>query len=238
MKCRGYIDLSLGILSLVVLSVSFGATAHADRFTSPNYTIDASTTGSSLSGAQSSTNYQLVSSGGESVIGNAASGSYKLGQGYVSQLDQSLQLSVAPSTINIGAVTPGVSNTATFAASILTDAPGYTLSVNQDGDLQSGANTIPAVAGSIASPLAWSEGSTKGLGFSLVSTTATAIPGKWSSGDAYAAFPSSSTAFYTRTGYTGGSTDTLNMRVRLDTTSAQVAGNYTNTVTWIGTTTP
>ena len=229
--------ISIGLLGC------FGALAiaqpvFADRFTSPSYTIDASSTGSSLSGTQGSTNYSLVSSGGESVIGNATGGSYKLGQGYVAQLEQSMQLSLSPSTLNFGTITPGVSGTVNFTASILTDAPGYSLSVNQNNNLTNGGNTIPAVSGSIASPVTWSEGTTKGLGFSLVSTNATALPGKWSSGAAFAAFPGSSTEFYTRTGYNGGATDTVDMRIRLDVDNSQVSGAYTNTATWTGTITP
>lgn len=225
-------------LSLLVVPVFFVSTVQADRFTSPSYTIDASSVGSSLSGTQNSTNYSLVGSGGESVIGNAASGSYKISQGYVAQLEQSIQLSLSPSTLNLGTITPGVSGTVNFTASILTDAPGYTLSVNQDNNLTKGGDTIPAVSGSIASPVTWTEGTTKGLGFSLVSTNATAIPGKWSAGGAFAAFPGTSTAFYTRTGYTGGATDTLDMRVRLDVANTQPSGAYTNIATWVGTTTP
>ena len=226
------------VLSFLTVPFLFVGSASADRFTSPSYTIDASAVGNSISGPQTSTNYSLVSSGGESVIGNAAGGSYKLGEGYVTQLEQSLQLSLSPTTLAIGTVTPGVSNSVDFAANILTDAPGYTLSVNQDGNMTSGGNTIPGVSGSIASPVTWSEGSTKGLGFSLVSTTATAIPAKWNAGASFAAFPGSSTTFYTRTGLSGGTSDTLNMRVRLDVANSQPTGAYSNTVTWMGTTTP
>lgn len=224
----------LGVLSVMLLAQP----VFADRFTSTNYTIDASSTGDSLAGGQTSTNYQLVSTGGESVVGNASSGSYKLGQGYVAQLEQSIQLSLSPTTINIGTVTPGTSNNSSVTASVITDAPGYTLSVSQDHNLQSGAYTISPVSGSIASPVAWVEGTTKGLGFTLVSTSATAIPGTWNSGNSYAAFPGTDTAFYTRTGYSGGSTDTLTMRVKLDVPPSQEAASYSNTVTWVGTTTP
>lgn len=224
----------LGCLSALVMAQP----VFADRFTSPSYTIDASSVGSSVSGTQGSTSYSLVSSGGESVIGNAAGGSYKLGQGYVAQLEQSMELSISPTSLNFGTITPGVSDTVDFTASIRTDAAGYTLSINQNNNLTSGGNTIPAVSGSIASPVTWAEGTTKGLGFSLVSTNATALPGKWSAGAAYAAFPDTSTAFYTRTGYSGGSTDTLDIRVRLDVANTQATGAYTNTATWVGTTTP
>lgn len=227
----------VGILGTACV-LSFAQPVFANRFTSPSYTIDISSTGDSLAGAIGSPNYQLVSTGGESVVGNAASGSYKLSQGYTSQLEQSIQLSLSPTTINLGSFTPGTSTAATVTASTITDAPGYGLSVSQDHDLQSGAYTIAPVSGSIASPATWVEGTTKGLGFTLVSTNATAIPGTWSSGNAYAAFPGAGTTFYTRTGYSGGNTDTLTMRVKLDVASSQQAASYSNTVTWVGTTTP
>jgi hypothetical protein len=449
MKRTGYPSLIWGVLSLIVLSVTFGATAHADTFNSTNFTIDASTVGNSVGGAQSSSNYQLVSSGGDSVIGNGASGSYKLGEGYVAQLDKSLQLTVQPSglighysfdqgtgtqaldesvnsnpalfqgtptwatgklngglsgfsaanylkadysstynvanltvcswlnltasssnpvavgrslgtpdtdgmwllgfnggstprvrmyangihstlasnaavgtgtwnqvcftyggadlilyvngietnrvTLNdpmdsftqaltigvvsngsqplngivdevklysriltareveaeydaqvagfpsglsLNAVTPGVSQTSEFDVISQTDAPGYNLSINQNQNLTSGGNSISAVSGSIASPVTWSEGTTKGLGFTLFGTNATAIPGSWSSGNAYAALPGSATSFYTRTGFTAGAKDVLNMRLRLDVNSSQPSGDYTNQMTITGTMTP
>lgn len=444
----------------MALPFLFGATVSADRFTSPNYTIDASGVGNSLSGPQSSTNYSLTSSGGESVIGNGAGGSYKISQGYVAQLEQALQLTVQPgglglyapmdegagtavhdnsintavgsfvnspswttgkiggaltiSTVNavefpksaavtptsaitleawikptnvnatgsqkiisstqsggitlfltgtaadicattkvcfairIGAgyqiveaaktyvpddtwthlvgtyngsvmklyingiergstttsgsisynataplcigiepdatscasgsyftgiidevklfsrgltakealaeytaqdaglaaglslnnLTPGVSQTATFDAAVQTDAPGYSLSINQNQNLTSGGNTISAISGSIGTPVTWTEGTTKGLGFTLYGTNATAIPGKWSSGGAYAALPNSATSFYTRTGFTAGSKDVLNMRLRLDTPTSQATGDYSNQMTLTGTMTP
>lgn len=140
--------------------------------------------------------------------------------------------------LSLATITAGSSQTDDFDAVMQTDAPGYTLAVNQNQNLTSGGNSIPAVSGSIASPVTWSEGSTKGLGFTLVSTTATAIPGSWSSGNAYAAFPGSATTFYTRTGYTGGAKDKLTMRLRADVAASQAVGDYSNTVTWTGTVTP
>lgn len=142
------------------------------------------------------------------------------------------------SGVSLNTITPGASQTAALDAIILTDAPDYTLSVNQNQNLTSGSNTIPAVSGSIASPITWSEGSTKGLGFTLYGTTATALPGKWSSGGAYAAFPNSSTSFYDRSGFTSGAKDVLNIRLRADAATSQATGDYTNTITWTGTMTP
>lgn len=224
---------------LAFVTILFSETTSADRFQSTNYTIDASAVGNSFAGPQSSTSYQLTSSGGESVIGNGTSGSYKMTQGYVAQLEESIQLTISTNTIAVGTITPNTSNTVNFSTSVITDAPGYTLYVNQNNDLtKTGGATIPAVSGSIGTPVAWAEGTTKGLGFSMVSTNATALPGKWNAGSSYAAFPNASTSFYTRTGQSGGSTDTHNMRVRLDVAISQQSGNYTNTLTWIGTTTP
>ena len=232
-----HVRVAAGVLSALGVLL-FSSPTFADRFSSPSYTIDASGVGNSLSGGQTSTNYQLTSAGGESVIGNATGGSYKLGQGYVAQLEQSIQLSLSPTTISLGNITPGTSSNATVTASVITDAPDYTLAVNQNNNLTSGGNTIAAVSGSIASPVTWVEGTTKGLGFTLVSTNATAIPGTWSSGNAYAAFPGTSTTFYTRNGFSGGATDTLTMRVKIDVPTSQVPATYTNTVTWVGTTIP
>ena len=143
-----------------------------------------------------------------------------------------------PAGLALGAITPGVSQTSAFDSIVQTSAGGYTLAINQNNNLTSGGNTIPAVSGSIASPVTWSEGSTKGLGFTLYGTNATAIPGSWGSGGAYAALPASATSFYTRSNYTGGAKDVLNMRLRLDTQTSQATGNYTNQMTITGTMTP
>jgi len=135
-------------------------------------------------------------------------------------------------------VTPGQSQTSSFDTVIQTSSPGYTLAINQNNNLTDGSNLIASVSGSIASPVSWSEGSTKGLGFTLYGTNATAIPGTWNSGNSYAALPFFPTTFYTRTGSTGGAKDVLNMRMRLDVPSSQVAGDYTNQITITGTMTP
>lgn len=143
------------------------------------------------------------------------------------------------SGLSLGTITPGTSNAVLSDIIVQTDAGGYTLAISQDHDLTSGANTIPSVSGSIASPAAWTEGTTKGLGFTLTATNATAIPGIWSSGASYAAFPGTGTTFYTRTGQPT-SIDYLTMRVRADVDTTQVSSStpYTNTITVTGTTTP
>lgn len=143
-----------------------------------------------------------------------------------------------PTGLSLNTLTPGASQTAEFDAIVQTDAPGYDLLIHQDHDLQFGIHTIAPVSGSITTPATWSEGTTKGFGFTLYGTTATAIPGKWSSGSAYAAVPGATTSFYARTGYTGGGKDVLNLRFRSDVATTQPSGFYTNMVTITGTMTP
>lgn len=143
-----------------------------------------------------------------------------------------------PSGLSLNTITPGASNTAPYDAIVQTDTSGYNLAVNQNQDLTKGSDTIPAVSGSIASPVAWAEGTTKGLGFTLYGTNATAIPGKWNSGSSYAAFPGTATTYYTRSGYTAGAKDYLNMRLRLDVAMSQISGTYTNTITTTATGNP
>lgn len=223
-----------------VATLSFvGATSvYADSMSSPSYKIDTSIA-APFGGQLGSSNYKMVVGGGEALTGSGSSASYKLGHGYVAQLQQSIQLNLTTASIALGTLTPGVSKTGAVSAQILTDAPSYSLSIAQNNNLTSGANTIPAIAsGSIASPVAWVEGTTKGLGFTL--TSAPALPGKWgSSGNyGYAAFPSSTTTLYTRSGYTGGAQDTVALQPRVDITPSQLVGNYTNTVTITATTIP
>jgi hypothetical protein len=144
-----------------------------------------------------------------------------------------------PSGVSLGTITAGASKAALVDVITQTDAGGYALAVSQDHDLTDGTYSISPVSGNIAAPVAWSEGSTKGLGFSLTATNATAIPGLWNSGNSYAAFPSSATTFYSRTGVQS-SIDYLTMRFRADVPTTQVTSGvaYSNTVTVTGTMAP
>lgn len=231
----GYYFLGVGILFASVLT---SAAVSANRMTSPSYAIDTSVA-AAFGGQSSSTNYKMVSGLSEAINGSSASSSYKLGQGYVAQLEQSIQLSLSTASIALNTITPGVSKTGSVSAQVLTDAPSYSLSVAQSNDLKSGVNTIPAITGgTIASPSAWTEGTTKGLGLTM--TAAPSLPAKWGTAGAYkyAAIPSSTTTLYTRSGYTGGTQDTVTMQPRVDITPTQAVGNYTNTMTVTVTTIP
>lgn len=134
-----------------------------------------------------------------------------------------------------GALTSGSAMSLADAV-VRTNVSDYGLSIQQDHDLQSGANTIAPVSGSIASPAAWNEGTTKGLGFTLWG--APTLDSKWGSGFNYAALPSSATTFYSAVGHATNVIDVINVRLRLDVPTNQVAGAYSNTITYTGTTLP
>jgi len=140
-----------------------------------------------------------------------------------------------PSGFTLGALS-GSSVTSLGDAIVRTNATNYSISAQQDHDLQAGSNTIPAIGGSITTPLTWSEGTTKGLGFTV--TSAPIIDSKWGSGSKYAAFPLTTTAFYNGTGHVDGTVDTISMQTRLDVQSAQASGAYSNSVLYTGTTLP
>lgn len=144
------------------------------------------------------------------------------------------------SGISLGTIIPGVSNTTQGDIVVLTDASGYNLAISQNGNLTNGTDIISAISGgTIAAPAAWSEGTTKGLGFTLQATNATAIPGKWAAGANYAAFPGAATTFYTRSG-SQSAKDYITLKWRVDVPSNQPATTtpYSNIVTVTGTYSP
>jgi hypothetical protein len=145
------------------------------------------------------------------------------------------QNSGTPTGLTLGALT-GPSATSTADVIVRTNSAAYGLSVQQDHDLQSGANTIPAVNGSIATPTTWAEGVTEGFGFTV--TGAPTLDAKWGTGSKYAAFPSSVTTFYNSTNHNSAQVDVVNLQMRLDVGSAQVSGAYANAVIYTGTTLP
>jgi hypothetical protein len=145
------------------------------------------------------------------------------------------QNSGTPTGLTLGALT-GPSATSTADAIVRTNSAAYGLSVQQDHDLQSGANTIPAVGGSIAAPMTWAEGVTEGFGFTV--TGAPTLDAKWGTGSKYAAFPSSVTSFYNTASHNSAQVDVVNLQMRLDVSNAQTSGAYANTIVYTGTTLP
>jgi hypothetical protein len=78
---------------LLVLTVP--ALASADLLQSSHFRLDPNV-GSSVGGTSSSASYGLQDAGGEAVVGAGSSQSYKLTQGYISHLQNSIQISVVP----------------------------------------------------------------------------------------------------------------------------------------------
>ncbi len=217
---------SLGLLACTP------AVAAAFSATSPDYRLDDATL-NSFGGTATSPDYELTSSGGEPFIGPGVSESYKFNAGYVASLEHSITLTLDSTTKTIPEVDPGTSETATTTVSVYTDAAGYTLSVRQDHDLThaDGSTTIPGVSGTIASPAAWSEGATEGLGFTL--TSGTSLDPKWGTSPNfnYAAFPESNTVIHNKPDYLNAYDDTV-VQYRLDVSPTQLPGSYSNNVTF------
>jgi hypothetical protein len=140
----------------------------------------------------------------------------------------------------IPAITAGVSQTALTDIVVRTDAGGYNLGINQDHNLThtDTSTTIAAISGSIASPAAWSEGTTKGLGFTV--TAGSGIEGKWGTSPNfdYAAIPGTATIFHSRNGLLGGTPETNTVQFRLDVAGSQKSGSYSNTATFTATIIP
>jgi len=82
------------VLAFILLLVPFAVHAN-ERLESPNYILDPNVA-NSFGGLSESDSYSLVDSGGEAAIGLGTSGSYKLSSGYISQLQQSIELNVLP----------------------------------------------------------------------------------------------------------------------------------------------
>ncbi len=139
---------------------------------------------------------------------------------------------------SFGTVVPGISETKDLNTMVQTDASAYQLAISQSRDLTANTKTIDPISGSVSSPVTWSEGFTKGLGFSVLGASANAPDSRWQSGGAYAALPLTATDFYSRSGLTGGQKDTIDIRLRLDTPSSQPDGQYSNTMTITGTMLP
>lgn len=139
------------------------------------------------------------------------------------------------SGVALGTLTPNASNATLVDAIVDTNTESYSLAISQDKNLTSQMSTIPAISSTITSPSAWAEGSTKGLGFSLVSANAQAIDTKWNAGSSYAAIPGTATTVYNRSGNQHPAKDTLTMRLRADVAASQPMGAYSNVVTMTGT---
>jgi hypothetical protein len=88
--------IGISVLGALVTVLLLGVSdATADRLTSPNYQIDSNLDGS-FGGTTGSSSYKMTATGGESIVGNGASGSYMLDRRVVGTGVESMQLAVQP----------------------------------------------------------------------------------------------------------------------------------------------
>ncbi len=228
----------LAVFAALLGSLAVAGSVKAFSASSTNYTINDAAI-NSFGGSASSTNYSLTDSGGEPFIGQGSSTNYRLNAGYVAQLEQSISLSLNALSVTIPTVTPGTSQNATTVVSVQTDAAGYLLAVRTDQLLTrtTDTTTISAVSGTIASPAAWVEGTTKGFGFTI--SAGTSVESKWGTNPNYnyAAFPFSDTTIHDKPNYQNAA-DATTIQYRLDVNATQPAGTYRANVTYSATIKP
>ncbi|HSX02381.1 MAG TPA: LamG domain-containing protein [Candidatus Saccharimonadia bacterium] len=144
------------------------------------------------------------------------------------------------SAVVLPSVTPGSSSTGGVDAVVWTDAGGYDLYVQAPKLLThtDGTTTIPMLAAGIAAPTAWTEGSTKGLGFTV--TNGAQVEAKWGIGPSYdyAGLSSAATVYHSRAGFTGGAAEKTSLQYRVDTLPQQKQGSYSTTVVYTATLRP
>lgn len=136
-------------------------------------------------------------------------------------------------------ITPGASEVFNTDAIIRTDAAGYSLYISSPQLLTHTDNstTIPAISSTIALPTAWTEGTTKGLGFAV--TSATQLEPKWGTSPfTYASLPTVPTVYHSRAGLNGGIPEKTSLQFRADTNAAQKNGAYTTTIIYSATLKP
>ena len=135
----------------------------------------------------------------------------------------------APSAFTLPRLEPGQSQSVGGDAVIRTDAGGYSIAIEQDGDLRTNqGDTIPAIESSISFPSTWNEGTTTGFGFSVLDGVQR--DGKWGSDPdfEYAAVPSNSTTFHSRDGLSGGEKEITELEFRAEVDTTQAGGVYRN----------
>jgi len=137
-------------------------------------------------------------------------------------------------------ITPGQSQTYSADAVVRTDAGGYDLYIQAPKPLThtDGSTIIPNVSSTIASPGAWTEGTTKGIGFTL--TAGSLLEGKWGTSPNYdyAGLPSDATVYHSRTGLNGAVPETTTLQYRADTNPSQKQGTYSTTIIYTATIRP
>lgn len=208
---------------------------------SANYRVDSFAI-NAFGGDATSSTYGLAGSGGEEFIGLGSSANYKVNAGYIAALTNTISLTLDSLTVTIPNISPGStgnrpSSQATTTSSVYTDAYGYNLNaqISQLLTRLGGSQTIPNMtspSGTIATPAAWTEGTTYGLGFTVTGTNAQA---KWNAGTSYAAFAAPGTMATIHspgTYFISSAPDQAVVHYRLAADAPQTAGVYQNVVTY------
>lgn len=139
-------------------------------------------------------------------------------------------------------ITPGTSQSYSVDLVVRTNAPAYDLSMQAPTPLThtDHATTFPDITGTIASPILWNEGTTKGFGFTL--TAGYGLESGWGTSPnyEYAAVPSSDTVFHSRPGtsMTDGTPETTTVQYRADAASSQKQGTYSTNIIYTATLKP
>ena len=137
-------------------------------------------------------------------------------------------------------VTPGTSQIYNVDAIVRTEAGGYDLSIQKPKPFlhTDGSTVLPDITGTIASPIPWVEGTTKGLGFGVIAGIN--LEAKWGTNPNYdyAAVPSAATIYHSRTGLTGATPETTTIQYRVDTAPSQKQGTYSTQIIYTATLKP
>ncbi|NCO05330.1 MAG: hypothetical protein GW939_04275 [Candidatus Magasanikbacteria bacterium] len=88
----------------------------------------------------------LTDTGGEFFATTTASGDYQLMAGFQSATRDQLSLTLDNASLSLGQLSLSAVSTDSITATVSASDSGYTLSITEDGDLRSGANTINDVA--------------------------------------------------------------------------------------------
>lgn len=162
------------IVSLALALWFFGTSNWVAGMSSENYQIESDGFGVSGQENQTSENYILSETVGETIANSATSSSanYAIKDGFREMYqDLSLTFSVGSNSVSLGTLSATEAKTASHTMSITTNAPaGFNITV-AGATLTSGGNTIDAVGGTAAA----SSVGTEQFGINLVANTSPAV---------------------------------------------------------------
>lgn len=210
-----------------------------------------SSSGERVTGLQTNTTYKIKvkarhgadTETGFSAVATAATASPNLtvsfsgvGSG-TSVAGETTTVAASTNAISYGSLVIDTPAVAAHTITVTTNASsGYTTTLQQDHDLQSGgADTIGAVSGTNASPAAWPGGITTGkFGYHTTdSVLCTGSTNRFASNDTYAALTTTPAEVACASGPVSSEQNTVVYKLQIG--SLQSAGTYQNTLTYITT---